>query len=216
MNPFNGVVRDVIQQEAEWSTGAVDCPNLYANIVVTLPANVTYYTYDLRLMFEESAQPRTITNLCPIRLTTSLSSLQAQTENGTAAGLPIVANGAGTFSNYTAGGWTPHHWSQLNSSARGAGIMLTDASNQELYVLDQTIPGTATGALRIDPGNNLIELLPVTLRQVQFTNSLDVIWRGAVATFDNTLPIYATSGGTPTGMWILVEYPPDFSIIAYR
>ena len=85
----NGIVRDIVQQEAEWGTGgsgvggADNCPNVYANIVLTLPANATYYTYQLRLMFINSTQPRTITDLCPIELTTSLSSLQLQTENGT-------------------------------------------------------------------------------------------------------------------------------------
>ena len=57
----HGVVRDIVQQEAEWGTadgggGAYNCSNLYANIVITLPANVTYYTYQLRLMFINSAQ----------------------------------------------------------------------------------------------------------------------------------------------------------------
>jgi hypothetical protein len=40
-----------VEQEAEWNNGPTDCPNLYANIVLTLPANATYYTYQLRIMF---------------------------------------------------------------------------------------------------------------------------------------------------------------------
>ena len=63
---YNGPVRDIVQQEAEWNGGAVNCPNIYANIVLTLPANVTYFTYQLRLMFINSTQPRTITDLCPL------------------------------------------------------------------------------------------------------------------------------------------------------
>ncbi len=82
----HGVIRDIIQQEAEWSGGADNCPNLYANIVITLPANVTYYTYDLRLMFIDSAQSRVITELRPISLTVSPSSPAAMTENGTLSG----------------------------------------------------------------------------------------------------------------------------------
>jgi hypothetical protein len=59
----NGVVRDIVQGEAEWSDGVPNCPNVYSNIVITLPANVTYYTYQLRLMFIDSQRPRTIEDL---------------------------------------------------------------------------------------------------------------------------------------------------------
>jgi hypothetical protein len=212
---YNGVVRDIVQGEAEWGGGAYNCPNVYSNIVITLPANVTYYTYQLRLMFINSAQQRTITDLCPIQLSTSgLSSIQTMTENGTASGYPTVVNGTGTFSNYTSGGWTAHHWSQIISGIRGAGIMFTDTANQRLYAFDSTPPGTATGALKASTsGGGLIQLVPVTLRQVQFLYALDVVWHGAVVTFDNTTPIYTTAG-TPTGLWILAEYPPTVTVTA--
>jgi hypothetical protein len=206
---YNGVVRDIVQGEAEWHDGPDNCPNVYSNIVITLPAGVTYYTYQLRLMFLDSQQQRTINNLCPIQLSTSFSNLQ--TENGTANGLPVV-NGAGTFSNYTGGNWWAHHWSQMLSSTgtRGAGIMFTDSANQRLYAFDSTAPGTPTGALRASSG--LIELLPVTLRQVQFRNAMDVTWNGAVVTFDNATPIYRTSDGS--GLWTLAEYPPTITVTA--
>ncbi|MHA2182732.1 MAG: hypothetical protein ACXAAH_15030, partial [Promethearchaeota archaeon] len=47
---YNGIIRDIIHQEAEWSNGIPNCPNVYSQIVLTLPANVNYYTYQLRLM----------------------------------------------------------------------------------------------------------------------------------------------------------------------
>ena len=65
---YNGVVRDIVQQEAEWSNGVTGCPNLYANIVLTLPANATYFTYQLSIMFISSTPTRTINQLCPISL----------------------------------------------------------------------------------------------------------------------------------------------------
>ena len=212
---YNGVVRDIVQGEAEWGGGADNSPNVYSNIVITLPANVTYYTYQLRLMFINSSQQRTITDLCPIQLSTSgISSIQTMTENGTASGYPTVTNGTGTFSNYTSGSWTAHHWSQIISGARGAGIMFTDTANQRLYAFDSTPPGTATGAIKTSTtGGGLIQLLPVTLRQVQFTYAMDITWHGAVVTFDNTTPIYTTAG-SPTGLWILVEYPPTITVTA--
>jgi hypothetical protein len=211
---YNGVIRDIVQGEAEWSGGADNCPNVYSNIVITLPANVTYYTYQLRLMFINSAQQRTITDLCPIQLSTNLTSIQTMTENGTASGFPTVTNGTGTFSNYTIGSWTAHHWSQIITGTKGAGIMFTDTANQRLYAFDSTSPGTATGALKASTtGNGLIQFVPVTLRQVQFTYAMDITWHGAVVTFDNTTPIYTTAG-SPTGLWILVEYPPTITVTA--
>jgi hypothetical protein len=210
---YNGVVRDIVQGEAEWSGGADNCPNVYSNIVITLPANVTYYTYQLRLMFINSGQPRTITDLCPIQLSTNLTSIQTMTENGTASGYPVVANGTGTFSNYTSSGWTAHHWSQIITGTKGAGIMFTDTANQRLYAFDSTSPGTATGALKASTtGNGLIQFVPVTLRQVQFTYAMDITWYGAVVTFDGTAPIYQTSDAS--GLWILVEYPPTITVTA--
>jgi hypothetical protein len=207
----HGIVRDVVQQEAEWNSGADGSPNLYANIVLTLPANTTYYTYQLRIMFINSTQARSITDLSPIQLTTSLSSTLLQTENGTLAGSPILQNGTGTFLNSTSGSWTAHHFSQFISDTRqGAGIMFTDKDNQRLYAFD-SIAGSAKGAVNASSG--LIQLLPVSSPQVQFTYAYDITWQGAVATFDNTTPLCSLyDGTTPMGLWILVEYPPTITV----
>jgi len=203
-----GVVRDIIHQEAEWSDGASNCPNLYAHIVLTLPANATYYTYQLRLMFVNSSQTRTITSLCPIRLTGLTGT--AMTENGTASGFPIVSNDTGTFYNRSSTLWA-HHWSQFFSSSKGSGIIFTDAGNQMLYFFD-SIAGNKTGAVKPDSSQGRIELFPITIAQVQFTYALDVIWYGAVVTFDGTTPIYKEQSGTKTGLWITVEYPPTVAV----
>jgi hypothetical protein len=209
----NGVVRDIVQGEAEWGGGVDNCPNVYSNIVITLPANTTYYTYQLRLMFLNSSQSRTITELTPIRLSSSIS--QIQTENGTSGGLPVTVNttsGTNSFSNFSDGKWA-HHWSQFISGANGAGIMFTDKGNQMLYAFDY-IAGTTTGALRADSGNSRIELRPIT-SSTSFQYALDVTWNGAVATFDSSrTPIYKWQGGAPSGLWILVEYPPTITVTA--
>jgi hypothetical protein len=211
---FNGVVRDIVQGEAEWHDGPDGCPNVYSNIVITLPAGVNYYTYQLRLMFINSQRSRSITDLCPIRLSTSYSTIQ--TEDGTAGGYPTVATGSGTFYNYSAS-WTPHHWSQISYNSyntRGVGIMFTDSANQLLYRFD-SIAGHATGALRTNAYSNprTIELLPVTSSYpTQFTYPLDVTWHGAVVTFDGNTPIYRTSD--QSGLWMLVEYPPTITVTA--
>jgi hypothetical protein len=216
---YNGIVRDIIHQEAEWSGGITSpsCPNVYSQIVLTLPANVTYYTYQLRLMFINSTQSRTITELCPISLSSS-SINQLQTENGTLNGLPVTVNttsGYNSFYNFSDGTWA-HHWSQfISGTGTGGGIMFTDMANQKLYAFD-AIAGNRTGALNVtSTSGGKIELLPVTRYQVQFNYALDITWYGAVATFDSTrTPIYKMQGSTPTGLWITVEYPPTITVTA--
>ena len=217
---YNGTVRDIIHQEAEWSGGITSpsCPNVYSQIVLTLPANVTYYTYQLRLMFINSTQSRTITELCPISLSSS-STNQLQTENGTLNGLPLTVNttsGYNSFYNFSDGTWA-HHWSQfISGTGTGGGIMFTDVANQKLYAFD-AIAGNRTGALNVTSGasSGKIELLPVTRYPASFDYALDVTWYGAVATFDSTrTPIYKMQGSTPTGLWITVEYPPTITVTA--
>lgn len=218
---YNGIVRDIIQGEAEWGTnynvlesgGIANCPNVYSNIVITLPANVNYYTYQLRLMFLNSQQQRIITDMCPVRLYTNVGGT-LMTENGTASGVPIVAFGTGFFNNYSSN-WTPHHWSQIMSGTSGAGIMFTDASNQKLYAFDSTSPQTTTGVLNLTTSSGgLIQFSPVSLNPVQFNSAFDITWNGAIATFSNTTPIYKLDGSTPTGLWILSEYPPTATVTA--
>jgi hypothetical protein len=209
---YDGIVRDIIQEEPEWSGGVSGCPDFYAQIVLTLPANATYYTYQLRLIFLSTQQSRTITDLCPIRLTGLTG--QPQVENGTttATGYPIVSNYTGLY--YNASSVWQHHWSQFVSvtGTRGAGIMFTDDSNQKLYTFD-SIAGSITGALNASKAasNGAIELMPVTTAaQAKFNNSMNVIWYGAVVTFDGTTPIYNNSD--KTGLWMLMERPPIINV----
>lgn len=211
---YNGVVRDIIQGEPEYSGGADGCPNMYANAVIMLPANVTYYTYQLRLMFlDDSTSSRTLTDLCPIKLSTTLSSIQAQTENGTASGFPIVTTGTGSFYNYSSS-YGIHRWSQITSGTQGTGIMFTSTANPQIYAFD-SIAGDTVGDIKTDTFAKAIELLPVDSARgsAPFTQALDVTWRGAVATFDNTSPIYRASD--KGGLWILVAYPPTITVTAH-
>jgi hypothetical protein len=201
---YNGIVRDIIRQEPEWNGGVSNCPDFYGYIVLTLPANAAYYTYQLSLIFLNSQKSRTITDLCPIKLTGLTG--QPQVENGTASGYPTVSNATGLF--YNASSVWQHHWSQFVQGTRGAGIMYTDDSNQKLYTFD-SIAGNQTGALSAD-ATGAIGLMPVTTAQAKFNNSMNVIWYGAVVTFDGTTPIYNNSD--QTGLWMLVEYPPTVTV----
>jgi len=205
----SGPVRAIIHHEVEWKGGAPECPNVHAHIVLTMPASATYYNYQLRFMFAESQQDRTITDLCPIELTVPTG--QPQTENGTATGYPIIANTTGLFYNCSTSNGV-HHWSQFVSGTRGSGLMFTDSADQMLYVFD-TISANNTGALNVSNSTDrTIELLPVTMAPVTFTSALDVTWQGAVVTFDGTPPIYQEEDGHKTGLWIIVEYPPTITV----
>jgi hypothetical protein len=204
----HGIVRDIVQQEAEWSGGAQDCPNLYAQIVITLPANATYYTYALRTIFVNSLQPRTLSDLSPIQL--SVGGGQALTENGTSGGMPIPSSAGGLFYNFSSfeSGWA-HHWSEFVSTGSGSGIMFTNSSNFKLYTFD-SIAGENIGALKVITGSWMIELNPVAQSSANFTYPLDVTWHGAVVTFEDE-PIYPISGGD-IGLWVMVEHPPIIAV----
>ncbi len=211
----HGIVRDIAMEESEWNTGANNCPNIYANIIIMLPANATYYNYQLRLMFIDSSQQRTITELCPLKLTTSVSSPTLQTENGTVADFPIVASGAATYANYIGGGYTKHHFMQfITDAGKGAGLMFSDAQNMLLYAFDSFPASTSKGTLKTSTGT--LELMPVGLGQVQFKTSYDITWKGAVATYDTQTPICNFyDGTTPMGLWILAEFPPKLTVTAH-
>ncbi len=211
---FNGVVRDIVLGESEYGSGGVSgSPNVYTNIVISLPANVDYYTYQLRLMFISSSQSRTLSDVCPIKITTSASSVTPWTENGTSAGFPIIAKTSDTYSSY--GSSTMHRWSELiNSANQGSGLIFTNKANQQLYVFDALPASTSKGAIRTT--STSIELVPVSQASVSFTAALDVTWSGAVVTFDNTTPVCKMfDASTPTGLWILAEYPPYITITAH-
>jgi hypothetical protein len=203
---YNGIVRDIIQQEAEWSGGVQDCPNVYSQIVIMLPANATYYTYALRLIFVHSSQSRTITDLGAIRLSVSVG--QQQTENGTSGGYPVSSTASGLFYNFSSTtGWA-HHWSEFISGNSGAGIMFTDSANQKLYTFD-SIAGEKTGALNVIGSERVVEFNPVERYGASFTTPLDVTWQGAVVTFEDE-PIYESSN--ETGLWVMVEHPPIIAV----
>jgi len=203
----NGPVRAIIHHEVEWgNNGVPNCSDILAHLVITLPANATYYTYALRLMFLSTTQTRNITDLCPISLSAPINVIQ--TENGTTAGYPTVTNTTGLFYNYSQAAWA-HHWSQFISGTKGSGIMFTDTDNQKLYVFDS--PGTNRGALKTDSVADKIELLPVTMSPFSLPSAFDVTWHGAIVTFDGTTPIYMVNQGNNSGIWVIAEYSPSLT-----
>ena len=212
---YNGVVRDIVHAEAEWSGGIPGCPNVYSHIVLTLPASATYYTYQLRLMFIESPdKPRNIADICPIKISTmSTSTFSALTENGTlSSGYPNVSVDSGLF--YNMSNIWQHQWSQLNSTNKsGFGIISTINANIMLYIFDD-IAQSKTGSIKVNSTEKAIEILPVSssLAQVEnFADALNTCWYGAVVTFHDTEPIYIEYA-TPNGLWLIAEYPPTVTV----
>ena len=224
----HGVIRDIVHQEAEWSGGVSGCPNIYAHIIVMLPANATYYTYSLRAMFVNSLQSRAITDFSPIqsRIFCDKASWggnwgQTLAENGTTAGLPnitSISNGVARLYNFSDSQtkWM-HHFAEFLKNGKGGGIMFTNASNLLLYAFDKMASNNAgalrvTDSLRGDGQCVTFEFSPVSAYSVSFKNALDLMWHGAVINFDNTNPVYKEEGGNKTGLWVTVEYPPTITV----
>jgi len=200
---YNGTVRDIVQQEPEYSGGVAGSPNFYSQVVLTLPANAPYYTYAARTIFVDSLKDRTLTDLSAIQL--SVTTGTPLTENGTTIEGYPETNSTGIFYNNSSTGGA-HHWSQISSVDTGAGLMFTDTDNQNLYVFD-TIAGYNTGALNVTDSS--IEFNPVERYQAYFKYPLDVTWKGAVVTFEGE-PIYPSSGYN--GLWVMVEHPPSVTV----
>lgn len=198
---YNGSVRAILQQEPEYSSGATD---MYSQLILTLPANTTYYTYTSRLIFVETTQPRSIDDLSVIQL--SGLSGNPLTEDGISEDYPNPYAFAGSFSDGSPSGWD-HHWSQFSNFGSGSGVMFTDSANENLYFFDNY---PDTGALVVGAGSSkFIEVNPVELNSVPFDYSNDITWYGAVVNF-NGEPIYQSSGNF--GLWVMVEYPPSVSL----
>lgn len=205
---YQGVVRDIIQQEAEFAGGAPNAPNVYVQITVTFPANATYYTYLVRTIFTASSVSRSLTDLSVLQL--SIGTGSAQTENGTSAGVPVVSTTTGNFWDQSWSGFPTgwmHHFSEYVSvGGNGGGILMTDAGNRNLYAFDP-IAGGKTAALNVASAN--IEVDPVRIRSASFTTPLDVMFIGAVVTF-NGASLIPTSGNI--GLWMMGELLPTVTV----
>ena len=214
---YNGTVRDIIQQEAEWSGGVPNCPNLYSQIVLTLPANATYYTYALRTIFVDSSQSRTMTDLSPIQLSSGWRSgtLRSLTENGTSSDYPIVAetymDTTNLFYNFSSPstGWA-HHWSEYISGNNGGGIMFTDSSNLKLYTFD-SVAGDKTGALSITTAQGTVWTTPTAVYDKCGEDS----WHPASYTIDDDTGTYWRHSST-CNHWITLDMGETINISRIR
>ena len=202
----NGVVRDILQQEPEFGGGGVDeSPDFYSQVFLTFPANSYYYTYMVRTIFMNTTQSRTINDLSIIQLSNLSGS--PLTEDGISNRYPDSSNSEVLFYDGNPTSWD-HHWSQINSSNSGAGIMFTDKDNQNLYVFDS---GDKIGGINVT--SVAIEINPVdsSRSSVSFNDTREMAWYGAVVTFDGE-PIYTSPENSHIGLWVMVEHPPHISM----
>ena len=203
---YNGSVRAILQQEPEYSSGGAT--DLYSQLVLTLPVNTTYYTYTSRLIFVETTQDRDIDDISVVQLSDLIGT--PMTENGTIAIYPNPENSTGVFYDFSPTGWD-HHWSQFVLGNRGAGVMFTNSSNEQLYAFDSA---EDIGAVVVDAAPNSIEVNPVEKDgYVSFTTARDLTWYGAVVTFSSE-PIYHS--GDDVGLWVMVEHPPGITLDGYE
>jgi hypothetical protein len=149
---YNGVVRDIVQQEPEYDGGVISCPNVYTQVVITFPANATYYTYSARTIFIDSSQSRTLYDLSALQVSGEweYGNLKSLTEDGISTGYPLVDETSGStevfYDSISSEG--VHRWSEYILDDAGAGIMFTNSSNLDLYTFDSPVWGK-TGVVRV-------------------------------------------------------------------
>ena len=213
---INGIVRDVIQQEPEWSGGISGLPDTLAHIIIMLPAKTTYYTYKLHVIFLPTTQTRTLSELSVIRLTNNKGTLSYKIENGYTTGTPNIITTQGYYGTSDGGGI--HRWSEYISGSTGAGsgLMVNMGQSQHkdsLYCFNNDTAPASRGYLRGQ--NGVIEWNPQKNGSTtdSFQTGRTIIWNGAVVLFDGTsssTPIYPNSG--KTGLWVMVDEMPTFTI----
>jgi len=205
----HGVVRDIVQQEPEWSGGISSSPDFYGYIVLTIPAGANYYTYRVRLIYLPTTRSRILSDVSVIQLKEPTGTYNQKTEDGIQGGSPKWSSGSLFFQGGTA---YQHQWTEyINSTNRGVGIITTSSANDLLYTFDDVI-GANTGAISFDASNRRIEVNPVDMLRFPFQQGDDLTWVGGVVNFSSgNLPIYPNSGGT-SGLWVLVESPPSVKV----
>jgi hypothetical protein len=216
----HGVVRDIIQQEPEWSGGVTSSPDFYGLIVLTIPANTNYYTFRTRIIYVTTNQARDLSDLSIIQLKapTVTGTYNQLTEDGVSSGKPQTSGGTLFYDGGTA---HQHQWSEyISTSDRGTGVIMRSNFNNALYIFDNVNAYAARGAISIDTTNQKIELNPIAPARAfpvnGFKQSADISWVGAIINFSSGVAvdtIYPSPfiGGN-VGLWVLVEYPPNVSI----
>jgi len=211
----HGVVRDIVQQEPEWSGGIGQCPDMYSHIVITLPAQANYYTYKLRTIFLETTLTRNINDLQILSLAVNSASPAAgtqYTESDIVGGLPVVSIST-PITDGDPLDYDPH-WSEFRDASNNCvGTFFTNTNNDQLFYFNTISPNT--GAIEIVSKNIYLRPVRSTPPVNGLQSATDLTWYGAIAasgTGQGRDTVYYNPGANPTGLWILVEKLPTITV----
>jgi hypothetical protein len=210
---YNGVVRDIVSQTAVVDTTDNSIPTIYYNYVITLPANCTYYTYQITNTMLSTTTHRKINDLSFIKLTmpngaskyvmTDLKNKYMEVANPTT--FPSQYKGLNRWVEYL---------STSGSTYSGAGILMMQESVDRIFKFDQDIAPMSTG--RVNLLSASLQLSPVLLLPLtNYQSYSQVTWYGAVLLFKSNSQydtIYYREGvANAHGLYSMVVYPPTIS-----
>jgi hypothetical protein len=210
---YNGIVRDIVSQTAVVDTTDGSMPTIYYNFVITLPANCTYYTYQITNTMLETTQARRIDDLSLIKLRiTDDAEKYVMTEFDNE--IMEVVSPTSYPSQYKGANRWIEYLTFSKDMYTGAGIMMMQESVDEVFKFDRDISPLTTGRFNVLNSDLLVSpvlLIPLTNYQ-QYSQ---VTWHGAVTLFyteslDDTI-YYKDGSNNVHGLYALVVYPPTVS-----
>jgi hypothetical protein len=159
-------------------------PSIYYNIIITLPANATYYTFKITNLILSNTNGININNLTPLKLKVSETSYKYAMKN--LVGSTMTVNN--TVKNYGSDGMDKQHrfveYMSTTGGYKGGGLFITNTTNDNLYFFDNS---TYRGAIALTSSE--INFSPIYLNPVNnYKKASTVIWEGAVLLFNSALP----------------------------
>lgn len=207
---YNGVIRDIVTQAAVVDTIDSSVPTIYNNYVITLPANCTYYTYQITNIMLSTEKNRKINNLCTISIT--IPNNVDKYIMKTLTGEVMEVDGPTVNSPYSSG---DHRWIEYISGKTtytGGGILMMNEMSERLYIFDAYVFPQYAGEIII---GDKIDLSPISHTPLEgYKQYSRVTWYGAVMLFDSTSKsdtIYYEDINGVYGLYAMVVHPPTIS-----
>ena len=209
---YNGVVRDIVMQMAIVDTLDNSIPTIYYNYVIMLPANCTYYTYQITNTMLSTTRNRKVNDLSFLKIkitNNNLKYIMTDLDNNKME----VANPTTFPAQYKGINRWVEYMDYTHSIYKGAGILMMQESVDKIFKFDQDISPLSTG--RVNLVSSDIQLSPVLLFPLtHYTQYSQVTWHGAVMSFSSNSPydtIYYNDAGILKGLYSMVVYPPKVS-----
>lgn len=207
---YNGVIRDIVTQAAVVDTIDSSVSTIYYNYVITLPANCTYYTYQVTNIMLSTERNRIINSLNVISITipTSVDKYIMKILTG----VVMEVDGPTVNSPYSHG---DHRWIEYiegGTTYIGGGILMMSETSEKLYIFDADVSPQYTGEIIVGDEINLSPISHTPLED--YKQYSRVTWYGAVMLFDSTSKsdtIYYKDSDGVYGLYAMVVYPPTIS-----